>query len=501
MPRIPTYTAQVSPPAPQVAGLMDPGVAAAPYRELAKIGPVIADFAAKMLQARRVTDLSNARTGALKEVMDFETSLAGRQDFENFEREYNDKIEDIKVRAREELTDNVVYRAFETDFADLAIRKSSAVRGLADRKRIQFGRASFFNNMTTRLGMLADADELTRTNILDQARIDTAAAVAVGYLNAEEGARGLHAFLEQADIIEAMEDIRDDPGAFDPKDYPHIDPKALIRFADDAVRRLDSNRKESIRLEKKAETAREKALKKKQEQAAREMWVRIPMPGRESVETDLTLPEVDEGILNGTLSLSEGKALQSALKSERTESDPEDLLELNEDVRDGSPGIKDRILNVETIAPGHKNALLQKLYSLQDEKKKHDYTRAANTIKAFIITEYGPLGQFVKADEIQDYNFAINELDLRLGKGEGIWQATGAILGDSGNMKPRVPVLKYGSIENIEEAERLLVEAYMRQQIDEKASKLETGKIEAYKKSLEVYNNRVNILQQLSQQR
>ena len=267
MPRIPTYETQISPPASRVSGLLDPGIAAAPYGELAKVGPVIADFADKMLRARRVTDLSNARTSALREVTDFETGLAGRQDFENFEQEYITKIEDIKARAREELTDNVVYRAFESDFANLTIRKSVAIRNLANLKRIQFGRASYFNNMTALTGMLADADELTRVNIFDQARLDTAEAIAVGYLNAEEGTRGLHAFFEHAGVIEAMEDIRTDPGAFNPDDYPHIDPKTRIQLADNAKIRVKANAAEIERQKAKAKVLDKEAL-----DAQREGW-------------------------------------------------------------------------------------------------------------------------------------------------------------------------------------------------------------------------------------
>lgn len=479
---------------------MDPGVAAAPYRELAKVGPVIAHFAEKMLRARRTTELQNAKTAALKEIIDFETGLFERQDFDNFETDFNDRVRDIKETYREQISDSVVYRAFANDFDRQALRSLLSVRNRADTKRIEFGRASYFNNMNTLTGEYADANEHTRQNIFGKAQIFTSQAVDVGYLTAERGAAELQKFYEQTEITEAMQAIRADPEAFDPKDYPNIDPITKIRLADDAVRRLEADRNESIRLETKAEKAQEKALKKRQEQAAREMWVRIDtdLPAGQA---GLTILEVDQGITSGTLSLSEGKALRNALKSERTESDPEDLLALNEDIRDGSPGIKDRILNSKTIAPAHQNALLQKLYSLEDEKKKHDYIRVTNTIKAFIITEYGPLGQFVKADEIQDYNFAINELDLRLGKGEGIWQAGSAILGDQGNMKPRVPVLGYGTVENMEEAEKSLVEAYMRQEIDEKTYNLQARKIETYQDGLKVYNNRVSILQQLSQQK
>lgn len=493
MPKIPTYTSQVSLPAPRTPWwLMRPQTAAAPYRELGKLGSTIAAFSERMLQVRRVTELQNAKTGALKELIDFETGLFERQDFDSFETDYNDTVRDIKERYREEISDRVVYQAFKNDFDRQSLRSLVSVRNLANKKRIDFGRASYLNNMTTLSALYPDADERTRENIFGKAEIFTSQAVRVGYLTAEQGIASLQQFHEQTEIADAMQQIRTDPKAFNPDDYPHINLKSKIILNDDAVRRIESDREESIRLETKAEKAQEKALKKRQEQAAREMWPRL--------ETDLIVSEVDEGIQNGTLSLSEGKALRNALKTERTESDPEDLLALNEDVRDGAPGIKERILTALTIAPAHKNALLQKLYSLEDEKKKHDYIRATNTIKAFIVTEYGPLGQFVKADEIQTYNFAVNELDLRLGRNEDIWQATTEILKNRDIMKPLPPILSYGSIEVIEEAEKLLVEAYMKQEIDKKSYNLEARKIEAYQNELNIYNNRLSILQQLSRQ-
>ena len=224
------------------------------------------------------------------------------------------------------------------------------------------------------------------------------------------------------------------------------------------------------------------------------MWVRA---GK-----DLTPEEIDSAILNRSLSLTEGKALKKAVDTslDARKSDPDTFLYLSEDIREHVPGTRARILQSTTLTSADKNRLLDKWHQSRDPEKSHDYQRAVETIKSFVVTQYGPMGQFVKADEIQTYNFAVNRLDLLLDqKDADIWGATAEILQGLGTMEPVKPPLKFGSLDDPKDARNRLFAAEEKGQIDRRAAMIEAGKIEKYLKSLEIYKTRKSIMGQLSE--
>lgn len=272
MPKIPIYQRHVSLPAKSGMVQRDSRAEVKYYGAVSKAGEAISDFATKMYEAKQVTELSNAQLDSLKQLTEYENGLRDRQDFDNFEPEYEKKVKEIRNYYQKNLMDNKVKQAFASDFERTALRTGVSIRSIANKKRIDHGSASYFNNMTTLKGMLPGADETLKQEIHTKTKIQTSGAVAAGYLTEEQGAERLQKFMKAADTVQAMADLRNDPDNFDSGQYNYIDPKTKILLEDQAIRKSEQIKKDRITQQEKADKTAEKEHKARLENNDFGLW-------------------------------------------------------------------------------------------------------------------------------------------------------------------------------------------------------------------------------------
>ena len=230
--------------------------------ELSKVADIAGALAEKWHKAEQVTELGNIEIETLKTKTDFEKGLATRNDYKNFETDWDGLIEGIRKGYEERDLDPVVLQALTNDLAKMRMEGGVKIAGIARKKAVDFGKASYFNIKNSLEKLYGGADEGEREDIIRRFKIVTAENLETGHLKAEEAAKSLTEFMTRTEKIRAEQDLRRDPEGFNPDNYPLIKPLDKVQLGDHALRLHQANLKQQIKQQEDAEKEIENIRKK-----------------------------------------------------------------------------------------------------------------------------------------------------------------------------------------------------------------------------------------------
>jgi len=226
--------------------------------ELSKVADIATELAEKWHKASQITELNNTQLDTLKQVTDFEKGLAGRNDYKNFEAEWDNLIGGIQKGYEEKNLDDNVFQALTNDLVKMHLEGGVKIGGIVRKKTADFGRASYFNAKDSYEKLFSGEDEGGREDIIQRFKVATAENFSAGYITAQEAGENLIKFSETTERTRAGQDLRRNPEKFNPDDYPSLTPGDKITLSDHALRLHQANLKQQIKQQEDAEKEIEK---------------------------------------------------------------------------------------------------------------------------------------------------------------------------------------------------------------------------------------------------
>jgi len=311
----------------------------------------------ELIKARKISQLNNAKTDLLGGMMDFESSLAGRTDYENFLPEYEKFVEDRKKQYDREITDREVSDAFNAEFDRQVIQNRLKIRQAVRKQIVDVARGDFTRNYETYSKAVTLSTGMARDDALNQGHLLIAENVRAGIITRQEGAKQLNDINEayrKAQVhdqtVEAMADLRRDPAGFNAAAYPLIDDKVKIQLNDLALKRVEHNAKEAVRKADKLERATEKAHKKEIEDNDFAAWQKYR-------KGDMTLNDLENLATNRKISEEAYNSIYEKMdpNAEKVKNDPVTVGEINDKLNLGmnvrpllTSALHDRKINTGT---------------------------------------------------------------------------------------------------------------------------------------------------------
>jgi len=195
MPVIPTYKSKILPivRAPQ---LMVPSTAVS--TAISDVGKQVAGIGAKFKRAEEVAQYNENMKSLREELTELRFSFAERQDFENFQEDFQKETSGIAKKHFEGMRDNSFWGSFEAHMDGAIISTEAAVRSMKRRKQIDFGRASYSDAMEKMAEDYGKATEVEKKNLLVQAEDITNLNAEVGHISQQEAQKALSDFRHNA---------------------------------------------------------------------------------------------------------------------------------------------------------------------------------------------------------------------------------------------------------------------------------------------------------------
>ena len=355
--RVPVYERQVDPVAPPPAradltGIGIGGGLKAVGRALEESADVWYRVSVRRQEADRTITAINTQTAAMRELDDVETAYAESPDYAGAEEQYRKKAGEI-VDGYGKRFDGDPRRGAEFQQTMQRLTEAGALklRQRAIGKRADAATAALDDSIATALQTRAKGNKVQREEVDRGVYAGIQAAVDAGLITAEDGGKRVRDYDSGGSEADVLTAIRTDPHAAllalqDPGQYAGLSPVARERQLRAAQSRVDSLAAEDERQHQAAERAAEKALRRREDETAREMFGRAADGKLDRGWLDKNKPH---------LSPSEFRTGLELLKPRDSEADDRDtLIELEQrvDGEDVKPAIlramRDGRLSVKT---------------------------------------------------------------------------------------------------------------------------------------------------------
>lgn len=434
MPRIPTYQQDPLQKRRISPGIMDRGTIEAPpvlkvtsanfgARQAQAVGNLAAGLddlnagIGRELAAKRTLEASQIQQETRRQITNFTTGLASRNDFENFQTEYDQLIDNIRKDYEDKAPTSIFLAALNQDLDELSRVEGVRVSNITLEQGKTQNLAGFLAAKNNYLEDYAGADPYKRADILKQMDILFSRAVKAKVLAPDDAIKQRIDFNRKTDKVKAEQDLRRDPEKFNPDNYMHLSGADRIALSDHAIRMVEANRKERIRLQTQAEKAEEKAATKRREDFAMGLLTRL-----DDRENPLTMPELETMIKARKIDYEDAKFFRRALLEPPERDDAVTVFMLSDMVLEGQATKRD-IYNAliagkitGKTATGYLEDL-KKAEAADDVTKKPDYKDALAEIKSEVRTT----GIMEKYDIDQEarINAALEEFKTRARDKEG----------------------------------------------------------------------------------
>jgi len=475
--KVPTYHSSREParrgtpgvrPDMEAAGL---GVISAAQKSSA----ILQAYNEKMHKAEQVTALSNAQTDLIQQMAGFENEIKDRTDYENFEPEFDKRVQELKKHYSKQISDRDVLQAFRLDFERQVLRTRVAIRQVARKQSVDKGRADFADNYNVYDEIIkTDRDYDRRLEALNSAKILVARNVDAGYISRQEGVDRINVLNQSAkkaarhsELIRAMHDLRADPGKFDPAGYSLITDDERIKLSDHADRLNEARQKEALRKRDRVRQEAEKELKDRREKNAMSLTV-------SAIQGALSEDELIDQARRREITRSDFLSIKKIMDVDPSEAKDDELvrLSLTDDIYEGK-GSRDAISNAYLtgkITGKTAENLLGKLHQEAGDEgitKNPEYKEAVTHIKNNLKTT-GIMDKF-DTTELPRIENALDEFRTRIRKGEPIVAVRDDIVR---RYRPKpltagaYPRPLYGDKQDIGAAFRRTQQAYENKEID-----------------------------------
>lgn len=253
-----TSVSMVGQPRASVPALVDPIGAA-----VENLGKQATAIGQDMYQVQREADLQDRIGKATAEVGELELQLEKDNDFRTSPQRFKEGADAIQDKYLDGVSDQAVAAAFKKQFGTLSLAKSLSVRKAAWGKEKDYNVASLDSNIDTYAVASANSKNPAEAAVVEQqARLAIASAQTGGWISAEDAGKRERTYLNKRDSAVVIRDMSIDPMmtstklSVDPTYVPNIDPVQRERWADQAFRRAESERKGKDIAAEKARKAR-----------------------------------------------------------------------------------------------------------------------------------------------------------------------------------------------------------------------------------------------------
>lgn len=345
MPNVPTFTNQVSAVTGGGIPRLDANQAGYTGAVIARAGQQLSgemeEWNRRYAEARRQSEAADLLAESTSKLGDMEFRWGKLDDNMAAKAGFDQEATKLRDETLQRIQDPQIAALFSDQFTKEMISRSESTRKSA------FGveSATQKGNLDLRISAYAKqaanaSSPALRDQMLQRAQADIVSATAAGWLHGDEGAVKLLKFNSDISEADALRDITDRPELaqqqlLDPNFYPGLDPVARSRLSDRANTRVDALRADRIRMAELADRQSEKALKKKGDMVAKDLWGK---------QADGTLTRDDIEVAKTFLEPSEYRALVSASQNlGAANDDPATIARLEQQI--GTSGFADEARN------------------------------------------------------------------------------------------------------------------------------------------------------------
>lgn len=228
-------------------------------RSIARAGTVLGDFAVARVEAERKVQLADLEIEAGASLRRLHGELDRSAQWDGQEEAFATGANELRDTLAERITDPRVRQAFAQSFARQVGTIAPEVTSSAFRKQKDQALATLEAQLPELANAAAAAPTgLARETAIGQAVSTVRARFTAGFLTARDAGeqiRKLRGLVDEADVRTLIAGAPEVAVASltDPERFPNIDPARRATFLDQALRRDEANRAESVRLAEKRE--------------------------------------------------------------------------------------------------------------------------------------------------------------------------------------------------------------------------------------------------------